>query len=162
MSESQFQALSDAVQERNVRKVKKFLKQGISVLSPAGTFSLFHVAAQMGDEELIRAMSASASGASGADVNTPTKDGATPVFIAVLEGHVDVINALYALGADVNTPDKNGCTPVYVAAHKGYVDAINALCALGADVNTPNKNGYTPVFVAAQEGHVDAINALCA
>ena len=37
----------------------------------------------------------------GADVNTPIDDGATPVFIAAQNGHVDAIRVLKELGANV-------------------------------------------------------------
>jgi ankyrin repeat protein len=49
----------------------------------------------------------------GADVTTPTNEGATPVYIAAQKGHLDVIKVLVNLGANVCTPKNNGCTPVY-------------------------------------------------
>jgi uncharacterized protein YnzC (UPF0291/DUF896 family) len=96
----------------------------------------------------------------GADVNTPHKDGMTPVYRAALKGHVDVIRALVEHGADVNTPDKDGRTHVFVAAWNSHVDVIRALAEHGADVNTPDKAGYTPVHGAALKGHVDVIRVL--
>ena len=39
----------------------------------------------------------------GADVSTPDKNGATPVYIAARKGRSDVIRVLAELGVDVNT-----------------------------------------------------------
>ena len=55
----------------------------------------------------------------GADVNTASISGFTPIFAAVQEGHCDVIRLLHELGANVNAATSNGSTSVYVAAIKG-------------------------------------------
>ena len=75
----------------------------------------------------------------GADVDTPMKDGETPVFIAAQNGHTDAIQVLKGFGADVNTPMEDGRTPVHAAAHNGHADAIQVLKELGADVDTAEK-----------------------
>ena len=50
--------------------------------------------------------------ASGADVSTPKNDGWTPLIVAVLNGHDEVVRFLATeAGADVNTPDDDGRTP---------------------------------------------------
>jgi ankyrin repeat protein len=64
----------------------------------------------------------------GANVNTANDEGATPVYAAAGEGHVEAIRALHEFGADVNTPDEEGCTPVYVAAECGHIEVVRALC----------------------------------
>ena len=77
-------------------------------------------AAQNGHVEAIRLLCEL-----GADVNTPTNKGVTPVHAAAQQGHIDVV------------------------AVNGHVEAIRALCKLGADFSTPNKDGITPVSMAA-------------
>ena len=62
-------------------------------------------------------------------VNTPDKNGFTPVYAAAQRGRVDEIKALCVLGADVNTPDEDGCTPVY-AALRMVVWMQSRLCVL--------------------------------
>jgi len=95
----------------------------------------------------------------GGDVNKPSKNGCTPVYIAAQNGHAIAITALKAAGANVDTP-KGSLTPVYVAAQFGQASAITALHAAGANVNTLNTNGATPVYIAAERGHAAAITVL--
>ena len=124
MSESQFQVLFNAIEEGNLTKVKRLMKQEISVLAPDGSFSLFHLAAQIGEADIIKAMSASALGA---DVNTMDESDVTPMLMAAQNGHVNVINALCGLGADITTPTTNGGTPVLIAAQNNLWVLISIL-----------------------------------
>jgi ankyrin repeat protein len=52
------------------------------------------MAAKKGHVDVIKALVDS-----GANVNTPSNEGATPVYIAAAKGHVDTIKALVGLGA---------------------------------------------------------------
>jgi ankyrin repeat protein len=55
----------------------------------------------------------------GADINSPTSDGETPLHIAVLDHESDIVNWLVEEGADVNAQDGNGDTPLHIAARDG-------------------------------------------
>ena len=57
-------------------------------------------------------------------MNTPNKNGITPVWIAAHNGHANAIRLLKEFGADVNAPNKNGYTPVYVAAPVSNTNVI--------------------------------------
>ena len=49
--------------------------------------------------------------------------GATPVYVAAQNGHLDVSEAVVKEGrADVNMQDTNGIAPVYVAAIEGNAE----------------------------------------
>ena len=72
--------------------------------------------------------------ANGANVNTPTKNGRTPVYFAAQNGHVHCIEVLVANGADVNTPNKWGQTPVSAAEEYRHGDCVKILRQHGADV----------------------------
>lgn len=53
----------------------------------------------------------------GADVNIPSKESHTPVYVAAQNGHVGTVYALINEGhADVNKPHTNGATPLFIAA----------------------------------------------
>jgi len=70
--------LIKAVTEGCVTKVQKYIKGGGSVFLPYLDFSLYHIAARYGHADIIKALSVS-----GADINTPDKNGATPLSIAI-------------------------------------------------------------------------------
>ena len=63
------------------------------------------VQAQNGHVDAIRLLAEN-----GANVNSPDKNGYTPVYIAAYKGHADAIRVLAENGANVNTLDKDGYT----------------------------------------------------
>ena len=96
----------------------------------------------------------------GADVDKAGKHGRTPLYEAVRNGKVDVVEGLIKAGVDVDKAAKDGDTPLYVAAQMGKVDVAVALLKAGAVVDKANEDGYTPLHVAAREGIVDVAGAL--
>jgi ankyrin repeat protein len=87
----------------------------------------------------------------GADLNATDPDGATPLALAVINGHSRVAVLLLARGADPNLADRTGMTPLYAAVDlhtmqlgfgrpdpppatiAGSVEVVKALLAHGAD-----------------------------
>ena len=90
----------------------------------------------------------------GADVNKTKNDGASPLFIASQEGHLEIVKALIAAGADINKKTYE-YSPLYMAAVTESLEIVEALLAAGADVNIYN------VLQKAREGKFKPeINAL--
>lgn len=54
-----------------------------------------------------------------------TNDGATPLLIAAVGGHTDVVELLVAANAEIDkaTTD-NGSTPLHAAAQNGHIDVL--------------------------------------
>ena len=64
----------------------------------------------------------------GIDVNQPTKNGQTPLWIAAWEGHKEIVSMLVeAKGVDVNQADKDGQTPLFRAAYEGHKEIVSML-----------------------------------
>merc|ERR1719420_1490964 len=105
----------------------------------------------------------------GAAVDQTMVDGATPLYIAYANGHVDAARLLLDKGADVDQ-SRNGVTLLFLACQNGHVDAMRLLLDNGAEVDRAfiaphaSASSYapyaTPLFIACQKGHVDAARLL--
>ena len=97
----------------------------------------------------------------GGEVNEQTSLGSTPLLVASMNGHVEVVNILIQAGAEVNTQVKEGIfkgwTPLHLASLNGHVEVITALLAGGADKTLKDDCGKTPYDVAYNQ---DCKNAL--
>lgn len=82
----------------------------------------------------------------------------TPLAVACLENHVDVVKALIAYGADVNTVDRDGNTPLVYADDPRIV---SALLAARADKNVRDTETLeTPLFLSYQRHDLDVARLL--
>jgi ankyrin repeat protein len=61
------------------------------------------------------------------DLNRPNNNGATPLIIAVLNGHIEIVKILLDLGADANAKDSNGWTAHDLASETGHTDIVKLL-----------------------------------
>ena len=51
--------------------------------------------------------------------------GATPLFIAAQNGHLDVVRHLVEVGADKDKARDTGATPLFIAAEKSHLDVVH-------------------------------------
>ena len=69
---------------------------------------------------------------SGIDINKASNNDETPLYIASINGHTDIVKVLVSLpGIDINKADKEDRTPLRVAARYEEIRAI--LRAKGAE-----------------------------
>lgn len=59
----------------------------------------------------------------------------TPLLVATLGNHVDVVNRLLEHKPNVNALDKDGCTALTIACKEGYHEIAVALLNVGAYIN---------------------------
>ena len=78
----------------------------------------------------------------GVNINTPDKDGYTPLHIAVSVGRIAAIKYLIIKGANVNARTKNGDTPLTLATDKKSV-ITELLINTGANIANLNNNQTT-------------------
>ena len=78
-----------------------------------------------------------------ADIEAKNKYGCTPLHLAVIHGHLDIIQCLldnkYQVAFTEST-DNNGYTPLYYATWRGYLDIMECLLQKGANINHKNIN----------------------
>ncbi len=97
----------------------------------------------------------------GANVKAANREGATPLWLASVNGDAAMITALLAGGADPNERLPLGRTPLMVASRTGNVDAMKVLLDRGADVNAKETlRGTTALMWAADEAHPAAVQLL--
>ena len=130
------------------------LEDGVSYVGqtvlPKGGWTAVMYAARQGAEAAVAALAEA-----GADLNATDPDGATPLALAVINGHARVAMLLLARRADPNLADRTGMTPLYAAVDlhtvqlgfgrpdpppatiAGSVEMVKALLAHGANPNAP-------------------------
>lgn len=97
----------------------------------------------------------------GADVNSRSPHGDTPLLFACSDGVAACIEALIAGGADVNATNAYGIAPLTRLAIHGNCDAIPALVRAGADieVRAPD-SGMTPLLSAIEYRKMETATVL--
>jgi ankyrin repeat protein len=115
-------------------------------------------AAYVGDAGRVKAL----LGTDKSALKKKTRDGCTPLFMAAMQGHADVVKTLTAGGADVDEEGARGMSPLCVASLCGRADAVKALLENKANLRLPadGHKGHQPIHLAAMHGHTSVVEAL--
>jgi ankyrin repeat protein len=81
----------------------------------------------------------------------------SPLMIAALKGHKELVRKLIARDADVNKP---GWAPLHYAATAGHLDIIQLLLDEHAFIDAESPNKTTPLMMAAHYGTPQAVKLL--
>lgn len=84
----------------------------------------------------------------GANVNSRSKDGSTPLMYAARSGLVDVCKLLIECGADSNAQNSLGVTPLMKAVLSESVELCKVLLEHGAQLSTVSTIGKTALWFA--------------
>merc|ERR1712147_468560 len=84
----------------------------------------------------------------GADVNSISGQGYTPLHMAVINGHDALVPIMIQGGADLNTADEESLTPLHMAARDGQGEIALMLVKAGANLHATNQEGKTPELLA--------------
>jgi ankyrin repeat protein len=97
----------------------------------------------------------------GVDLDRQGLDGDSPVYLAAVNGHLDIVKALREAGADPNIPSGPiQLPPLTAAILTGNSATALYLVSSGADTQQVAALGYTPALAAAQEGDLAVMEAL--
>ena len=61
--------------------------------------------------------------------NAPNNNGATPIFVAAQENHIEVMKLLMNATDNPNAPRNNRNTPIFMAALKNNLEIVQLLFA---------------------------------
>jgi ankyrin repeat protein len=89
------------------------------------------------------------------DLRSPQDE--TPLMLAALHGHLDIVQKLIARDADVN---KTGWTPLHYAAMNKHLKVVALLLEHHAYIDAESPNGTTPLMMAAQYGNALTVKLL--
>lgn len=93
------------------------------------------------------------------DVDVTTPEGDTPLMLASLAGHENVIDILLEAGADPKLANEAGETPLILASKYGFNAVAAKLIEAGADVNAQDESGRT-AWTWASWGENEALLSL--
>ncbi|KKQ49827.1 MAG: hypothetical protein US69_C0002G0102 [candidate division TM6 bacterium GW2011_GWF2_38_10] len=96
------------------------------------------------------------------DVNLCNKFNIPPLFYAVKQNQLEIVEELLKAGAFVNYKEPQyGATPLHFAATHGYAEIAECLIRHGAIIDVFDKHiGVTPLHTAAQGGHLETVQCL--
>jgi ankyrin repeat protein len=60
-------------------------------------------------------------------INLRDEVGQSPLFVASMSGHCDVVKCLLSSGAEINLCDKDGQSPLFIASKYGKYDVVKCL-----------------------------------
>ena len=81
----------------------------------------------------------------------------SPLMLASLNGHLDLVKLLISRGADVNKP---GWAPLHYAATRGHLAIMALLLENHAYIDASSPNDTTPLMMAAFYGTPSAVKLL--
>lgn len=79
----------------------------------------------------------------GANIETKSKYGNTPLICAAHHGETEVVRFLLEQGADIKAVGRHGNTALLSAAHAHHTDTVDLLISYGADVYVRNNFNQT-------------------
>ena len=133
--------LARAAYDGRVSAVRRALARGANPDASLRDETALWWAAQEGHAEIVSVLLDA-----GADANSVSRDGLTPLFQAAGGGHLAATQVLLRRGADAGRryPHFRGGTALHVAAAYGRLRCIEALLAHGADPNAQDQDSETP------------------
>lgn len=100
----------------------------------------------------------------GLDIEKQTRNGLTPLWMAVFKNDTTAVNLLLSNGVDVNVPNRSGVPAIVVGCMTNSVESVKILLEKGADVNWKSKVAWAidrqPIRYASQGGSVELVKLL--
>lgn len=143
-----------AIKRDNAGAIQELLGRGFdaNVPDPSGTHGLYLA---LKDGSLKAAEALVAWPKTNVEWRSPKDE--SPLMMASLKGHTELVRQLIARGADVNKP---GWAPLHYAATGGHLEIMALLLEHHAFIDAQSPNKTTPLMMAAHYGSPQAVKLL--
>ncbi|CAL1541471.1 unnamed protein product [Lymnaea stagnalis] len=149
------QDLLEACRTGNVATVEKLLAGRLSAKRGSKT--------SIGGGGALSTLSKSLLSLKSANVNCADGSGETPLHLAALNGHKEIVSMLLECEASPTTRDTQDCSPLHLAAWNGHTDICNQLLQApngNTLINLQTREGNTALHFSAQHGHSPTLSLL--
>ena len=96
----------------------------------------------------------------GANINTQSGEGVTPLMYASAFGHLETVKVLLLNGANVNLIPSDGTTAIISSSVGGFPEISEELIIAGAKLNDRDNYGATPLLYASAYNHYQLCDML--
>jgi len=128
----------------------------ILVITGLGMAQNIHQAIQQGNIDAVRAILAEKPDV----LESRNERNLTPLILASLQGHTEIVRCLLEKGADLNATDNEGSNVLHNAAAGGHDDIMALFFARGMDVNAKDNRGMTALHFACSRGFLPSARFL--
>ncbi|EGY19779.1 ankyrin-1 [Verticillium dahliae VdLs.17] len=95
-----------------------------------------------------------------ATINDATTEEVTPLHVACMNGHADIVRLLLRHGADSSRRCSTHLTAFGLAVYNGSAEIVRMFLEFGASAEGSDDDDFFPVHLAAQAGHLDLLHLL--
>ncbi|XP_074864593.1 ankyrin repeat domain-containing protein 27 isoform X2 [Carettochelys insculpta] len=98
--------------------------------------------------------------ANGLGVNVTNQDGFTPLHVAAMHGHSELVCLLLKHGANISAKNANQAVPLHLACQQGHFQVVKCLVDCNAKQNKKDVHGNTPLIYACLNGQHEIVALL--
>ncbi|MFN0201464.1 MAG: ankyrin repeat domain-containing protein [Bacteroidia bacterium] len=145
-AEGQWNALALAVHHGFSDLAKALIEKGFPINDKEGMCIALTQAVEKDNEELFQLLIAK-----GANLDSKTSYGQTPLYEAVYHSKIKFVEPLLQVGADPDIANEGGYSPIYYAIYNKQIAILKKLLQYGANPNLASSYKETPLYQCASQ-----------
>lgn len=132
--------------------INDFMQEDMSILATKENgWNALHYSCFYGREEITESLIALFN-PSAELINGLTKDGYTPLHLACIKGHINIVRILLFLKEiDVNILQEKDGTPLHIACKKNDMQIVSILVSFKANLNLKNSDNKLPIDLTTDD-----------